>query len=105
ASSAIAAVQKKVRTENTAENRAITRYRMVTAPDGKAGSPAVGWPPPGGTQRRYGMGVVFFRPRAGINTLPRHFFGAMSQARTARPVRLACPSANPPRLPAAPRAL
>jgi hypothetical protein len=41
ASSAFAAMQKRATAENTAEHRAIRRYRMMTAPGGKAGKPAI----------------------------------------------------------------
>src|ERR1700751_645037 len=82
ASSASAAVQKAA--ERTAENKAIRRYRMIATPKSEAGSPAVEMAFPGGTGagRCYRFGVVLCRPRPGINTFPRHFFGGMSQAGT-----------------------
>jgi hypothetical protein len=77
ASSAFAAMQNKATADSTAEHRAIRRYRMMTAPGGKAGKPAISTTPPGGTRKKtrecYRIGVYFLRPRAGINTRPRHF--------------------------------
>src|SRR5262249_56520884 len=77
ASSALAAMQNTVTIESTAENRAIRRYRMMTLQALWQVDPAVERP----SRHRWDaavlqeLGVYFFRPRAGINTRPRHFFG------------------------------
>src|SRR5262245_44363649 len=76
ASSAFAAMQQAAANDRTAENRAITRYRMMTAPDGMQVVPRLETTPPRQHRNGWGcyrMAVYFFRPRAGINTLPRDF--------------------------------
>src|SRR5262245_54907176 len=63
---------------NTAAVRAITRYRMMTAPDTYAGRVIpLFYSPPGRHLRTGGASgqAYIFRSAGGINTLPRHFLG------------------------------
>src|SRR5262245_12067417 len=72
-------MQKTVRAESTADNRAITRYRMMSAPRGKAADLASGLfsllNDPSRRHRkgsgvRQGSAKLLFRPRGGISFVP-----------------------------------
>jgi hypothetical protein len=64
----------KASAARTTEMKAIRRYRMMIAPDGKAGDPVVRYRSgPYRKIRRQPDGAYFFRPRPGIKTHLRHF--------------------------------